>query len=90
MDPKVKTGIGAAQKGIRIARTGKKALDIKKKLPGERKKAAYRAMEKATKKAAKAAVKMEKKQKRTARNKKAVRNGKGIGRVALALWNRYF
>ena len=47
-------------------------------------------MEKAAKKAVKAAAKMEKKRKRTERNKKAVRNGKGIGRMALALWNRYF
>ena len=73
-----------------VAKVGKKALDIKKKLPGEKKKAAWKAMEKAAKKAAKAAAKMEKKRKRTERNKKAVRNGKGIGRMALALWNRYF
>ena len=34
MDPKVKTGIGAAQKGMKVAKVGKKALDMKKKLPG--------------------------------------------------------
>ena len=28
MDPKVKTGIGIAQKGVKVAKVGKKALDI--------------------------------------------------------------
>ena len=90
MDPKVKTGIGAAQKGIKVAKVGKKALDMKKKLPGEKKKAALKAAEKAAKKALKAAQKAEKKEFRKVRNKKAVKNGKGIGRVALAIWDRYF
>lgn len=90
MDPKVKTGIGVAQKGLKAVKVGKKALDMKNKLPGERKKAALKAAEKTAKKAAKAALKTEKKEKRKVRNKKAVKNGKGIGRVALAIWNRYF
>ena len=90
MDPKVKAGIGAAQKGLKVVKVGKKALDMNKKLPGEKKKAALKAAEKAAKKAAKAALKTEKKQVRKERNKKAVKNGKGIGRVALAIWNRYF
>ena len=34
MDPKVKAGIGVAQKGVKVAKVGKKALDIKKILPG--------------------------------------------------------
>ena len=90
MDPKVKTAIGAAQKGMKVAKVGKKALDMKKKLPGEKKKAARKAAEKAAKKAAKIALKTEKKQFRKDRNKKAVKNGKGIGRVALAIWDRFF
>ena len=48
------------------------------------------AREKAAKKAAKYALKAEKKENRKVRNKKAVKNGKGIGRVALALWDRFF
>ena len=51
MDPKVKTGIGAAQKGMKAVKVGKKALDMKKKLPGEKKKAMLKAAEKAAKKA---------------------------------------
>ena len=90
MDPKVKTGIGEAQKGMKVVKVGKKALDMKKKLPGEKNKVMQKAAEKAARKAAKVALKMEKKQDRKARNKKAVKNGKGIGRVALAIWNRYF
>ena len=90
MDPKVKAGIGVAQKGVKAAKVGKKALDIKKTLPGEKKKAALKAAQKATKKAAKLALKAEKKENRKVRNKKAVKNGKGIGRVALALWDRFF
>ena len=62
MDPKVKTGIGAAQKGLKVVKVGKKALSMKKKLPGEKKKAARKAAEKAAKKAAKIALKTEKKQ----------------------------
>ena len=53
MDPKVKTGIGAAQKGLKAVKVGKKALDMKKKLPGEKKKAMLKAAEKAAKKAGK-------------------------------------
>ena len=90
MDPKVKTGIGAAQKGMQVLKVGKKALDMKKKLPGEKKKAALKAAKKAAKKAGKLALKAEKKENRRVRNKKAVKNGKGIGRVALALWDRFF
>lgn len=86
MDPKVKTGISVAQKGMQAAKVGRKALDMKKKLPGAKKKAAAKAAQKAVK----AAFKTEQKQSRKIRNKKAVRNGKGIGRVALAIWNRYF
>ena len=37
-----------------------------------------------------AGLKAEKKQNRKVRNKKAVKNSKGIGRVALAIWDRYF
>ena len=90
MDPKVKTGIGAAQKGLKVVKVGTKALNMKKKLPGEKKKAAQKAAEKVAKKAAKIAAKTEKKQFRKERNKKAVKNGKGIGRVALAVWDRFF
>ena len=90
MDPKVKTGIGAAQKGMQAVKVGKMALDMKKKLPGEKKKAALKAAKKAAKKAGKLALKAEKKENRRVRNKKAVKNGKGIGRVALALWDRFF
>ena len=63
---------------------------MKKKLPGEKKKAALKAAKKAAKKAGKLALKAEKKENRRVRNKKAVKNGKGIGRVALALWDRFF
>ena len=90
VDPKVKTGINAAQKGMQVVKIGKKALDAKKKLPGEKKKASLKMAGKAAKKAAKLALKAEKKQERKERNKKAVKNGKGIGRVALALWDRFF
>lgn len=90
MDPKVKTGICAAQVGLKAIKTGKQALDLKKKLPGEKKKATQKALQRAAKKAAKQALKAEKKQTRKKRNRKAVKNTKSIGRVALAIWNRYF
>ncbi len=90
MDPKVKTGISAAQMGLKAVRTGKQALDLKKKLPGEKKKVTRKALQRAAQKAARQVLKNEKKQTRKKRNRKAVKNTKSIGRVALAIWNRYF
>lgn len=90
MDPKIKTGISAAQTGLRIFRISQNAWALKNKLPGEKKKAAEKALQKAVKKADKQAMKMERKQINRARNRKALRRTKGIGRTALAIWNRFF
>lgn len=86
MDSKVSKGIQLALGSLQAASVGKKVLDWKKKLPGEKKKA----MQKAAKQAVKASRKAERKQFHKKRNKKAVKRTKGIGRIALAVWNRYF
>lgn len=90
MDAKLKMGISAAQTGLQVVNIGKRALELKKRLPGEKKKAARKALQRAAKKAEKQSLRAEKKQRCRARDRKAVRNTKGIGRVALAIWNRYF
>lgn len=90
MDPKIKTGISAAKKGMHAVGMGRKAWALKNKLPGEKKKAAAKALQKAVKKADKQAMKMERKQSSRVRNRKALRRTKGIGRTALAIWNRFF
>jgi len=94
MDPKIKTGIStgiaAAKTGMQAVGMGRKAWALKNKLPGEKKKAAAKALQKAMKKADKQAMKRERKQYSRVRNRKALRRTKGLGRTALAIWNRFF
>ncbi len=90
MDPKIKTGISAAKKGMQAVGMGRRAWALKNKLPGEKKKAAAKALQKAVKKADKQAMKRERKQSSRVRNRKVLRRTKGIGRTALAIWNRFF
>ena len=54
MEPKIKMGISAVQNGLRAVSLGRKALAFRKFLPGGRRKAAGRAMQKAEKKAVQA------------------------------------
>lgn len=82
VDLKAKAGLAAAQKGLQVMTLGRTILNLKKNLPKGKKKAA--------KQAAKAALRAERKQFRKGRNRRAVKKGKGIGRVALAIRNRYF
>lgn len=57
MEPKIKMGISAVQNGLRAVSLGRKALAFRKFLPGGRRKAAGRAMQKAEKQAVQANTK---------------------------------
>lgn len=86
MELKLKEGLNGVKTGIRVAAIGKKVLEQKKKLPKEKKKA----LQRAAKRAAAQAAKQEEKQLRKEKGRKAIKKTKGIGRVALAIWNRYY
>ena len=86
MEPKIEMGISAVQNGLRAVSLGKKALAFRKFLPGGRKKAAAKAMQKAEKQAVQVNTKALRKKDR----RKALRRIKGIGRVALVVRRKYF
>ena len=86
MEPKIEMGISAVQNGLRAVSLGKKALALRKFLPGGRKKAAAKAMQKAEKQAVQANTKALCKKDR----RKALRRIRGIGRVALVVRRKYF
>lgn len=86
MEPKIKMGISAVQNGLRAVSLGRKALAFRKFLPGGRRKAAGRAMQKAEKQVVQANTKTLRKKDR----RKALQRIKGIGRVALVVRRKYF
>ena len=75
-------GISAVQNGLRAVSLGRKALAFRKFLPGGRRKAAGRAMQKAEQANTKTLRKKDR--------RKALQRIKGIGRVALVVRRKYF
>lgn len=75
-------GIGAVQNGLRVVSLGKKALAVRRRWQGGKRKDAQKAMQKAERQAVQASAKK--------RRQRAMRRIKGIGRVAWVLWKKYF
>lgn len=86
MEGKFQTAIGAVQNTLRAVETGRGILRYWRLLPRGRKKAA----EAVRKKAVRQAERAEKRVRRQARERLAMRRAKGIGRIVWAIWERYF
>ncbi len=90
MNRKMQNGMDVARIGMQAVGLGRKAWEMKQKLPGEKKKAEQKALGKAWKAEEKRRLRLEKKLRRRKRTRLSMRKVKGLGRVALALRRKYF